>query len=71
MTPSQDVKGMNNNRKDDINLGDLKNNFDVLAEQDSVLEPVTDNTCKPTYSPSSSSTQPPSTMKSTPIVEKI
>ncbi|PWA54228.1 receptor-like protein kinase [Artemisia annua] len=38
--PSQDGQGKNNNLVNVINLVDLKNTFDVLTEQDSVLEPV-------------------------------
>ena len=44
-SPLHDVQGKNNNRVNVINLFYLKNSFDVLNEQDSILERVTDLTC--------------------------
>lgn len=70
-TPPRDDQGKNNNWVDDINLVDLKNSFDVLTEQDSVLEPVIGTTCTPEVISSSSKNTSPSPMKNTPIVDKI
>lgn len=62
---------MNNNWVDDTNLVELKNSFDVLKEQHSVLEPVIGTTDIPEVTSSSSKTNSPSPIKTTPIVEKI
>ncbi|PWA35537.1 hypothetical protein CTI12_AA608590 [Artemisia annua] len=47
--PPRDDQVINNNWVDDMNLVDLKNSFDVLKEQDSVLEPVIGITCTPEF----------------------
>ena len=64
--PSRDIQGKNNNRVDDINLFYLKNSFDVLNEQDLVLEHVIGTTCTLEDISSSSQAPSPSIMKSTP-----
>lgn len=68
--PPRDDQVKNNNWVDD-NLVHLKNSFDVLKEQDSVLEHVIGTTCTPKVISSSSKSTSPSPMKNTPIAEKI
>ena len=69
--PSRDDQGKNNNWVEDINFVELKNSFDVLKAQDSVLEPVIGTTDTLEVTSSSSKTTSPSPMMTTPIVEKI